>query len=146
MKRARRSGFTLLEVMLVVAIVAILAAIALPTYADYVRRSRILEAVARLSDAHARMEEYFLDQRTYVDAGGRCGAAPVTPAPADAFAVSCLATSATFTYTATGLGAKGMDAFAYSIDQAGARATVSLPYGWSRTADCWTIRADGSCA
>ena len=145
MTRARGSGFTLLELMLVVAVVAILAAIALPTYADYVRRSRILEAVARLSDAHARMEEYFLDQRTYVDASGHCGAPPDAPAPADAFAVSCLATSAAYTYTATGRDAKGMGAFAYSIDQAGARATVALPSGWSRTADCWTIRADGSC-
>ena len=146
MKRHRREGFTLVEVMLVTAIVAILSAIALPSYADYVRRSRILEAVARLSDARARMEEYFLDQRTYVDAAGRCGAAPATQAPADAFAVSCAATATTYTYTASGLAAKGMAAFAYSIDQAGTKATVSLPAGWLRTADCWTIRADGSCA
>ena len=47
----RRRGFTLLEMMIVVAIVAMLAAIALPSYAGYVKRSRILEAVTRLSDA-----------------------------------------------------------------------------------------------
>ena len=51
----------------------------------------------------------------------------------------------TFTYTATGQGARGMSAFVYSIDEAGAKATVSVPSGWQRTADCWTIRADGSC-
>ena len=65
MNGARHDGFTLLETMVVVTIVATLASIALPSYAGYVRRSRILEAVARLSDARARMEEYYLDQRTY---------------------------------------------------------------------------------
>ncbi|HEX6138494.1 MAG TPA: type IV pilin protein [Casimicrobiaceae bacterium] len=139
------TGFTLLEAIVVVAIIATLAAISLPSYANYVRRGRILEAVARLADARARMEEYFLDQRAYVDPAGRCGALPPPPGSADAFTVTCEATATTFTYTATGVAAKGMAAFTYSIDQTGAKATVSLPAGWSRTADCWTIRADGLC-
>ena len=62
MMRARSSGFTLLETMVVVAIVAVLAAVAVPSYAGYVKRSHILEAVARLSDARARMEDYFQDE------------------------------------------------------------------------------------
>jgi type IV pilus assembly protein PilE len=138
-------GFTLMEAMIVTAIIAILAAIALPSYTTYVRRSHILEAVARLADARARMEEFFQDERTYVDASGGCGAAPNAPAPPDAFVITCSATAATFTYTATGKGARGMSAFVYSIDEGGAKATVSVPSGWQRTADCWTIRADGSC-
>jgi type IV pilus assembly protein PilE len=137
-------GFTLLEMMVVVAIVATLAAIALPSYAAYVKRSRILDAVTRLSDARARMDDYFLDQRTYVDASGHCGIAPVTTAT-DSFIVQCEATPTTFTVTASGVAAKGMSAFVYTIDQAGSRATVSVPNGWSRTADCWTIRQDGFC-
>ena len=127
------------------AIIAILAAIALPSYTTYVRRSHILEAVARLADARARMEEFFQDERTYVDASGGCGATPNAPAPPDAFVITCSATAATFTYTATGQRARGMSAFVYSIDEGGAKATVSVPSGWQRTADCWTIRADGSC-
>lgn len=145
MNRARQPGFTMLELMVVVAIVATLAAIALPSYADHVRRGRILEAVARLSDARARMEEFFLDQRSYVDASGHCGAAPPTTGAADAFAVACEATATTFTYTAAGVAAKGMAPFVYTIDQAGTKTTVSLPAGWSRSSDCWTVRADGSC-
>ncbi len=145
MNRCPRAGFTLLEMMLVVAILGTLATIALPSYAGYVKRSHILEAVARLSDARLRMEEYFLDQRTYLDYAGRCGAAPPTSGTADTFLLTCEATATTFTYTATGLRAKGMDAFVYAIDQAGARTTVSSPTGWSRAADCWTIRADGLC-
>jgi type IV pilus assembly protein PilE len=141
----RACGFTLLEAMLVVAIIATLAGIAVPSYADYVRRGRILDAVARLADARARMEEYFLDQRSYVDAGGRCGVLPSPGTAGDAFALACEASATAYTYTATGLSAKGMAAFAYAIDQAGAKTTVSLPAGWSRGADCWTIRADGLC-
>ena len=145
MNRSRAAAFTLLETMLVVAILATLAGIALPSYATYVQRSRILEGVARLSDARARMEEFFLDQRSYVDSGGRCGAPPSAATSADAFALSCDATPTAFIYRAAGTRAKGMDAFLYAIDQSGAKSTVALPPGWSRTADCWTIRADGLC-
>ena len=143
--RAPAGGFTLIEAMVVTAIVAILAAIAIPSYATHVRRSHILEAVARLADARARMEEFFQDERTYVDASGGCGAAPDAPAAPDAFAITCSATAATFTYTAAGRASRGMSAFVYSIDESGAKATVSVPPTWQRTADCWTIRADGSC-
>ncbi|HXR57374.1 MAG TPA: type IV pilin protein [Casimicrobiaceae bacterium] len=138
-------GFTILETMIVVAIVAILAAVALPSYAGYVKRAHILEAVARLSDARERMEDYFQDARSYVDGDGQCGVPPASASSADAFALTCAATATTYTYTATGLGAKGMDAFVFTIDQSGAKATVSVPPDWSRSADCWTLRADGLC-
>src|SRR4051812_31245102 len=122
MPRAVRA-FTLLEMMIVVAIVAILAAIALPSYAAYVQRSRILDAVTRLSDARSRLEDYFLDERAYVDASGRCGFVPSASA-SDAFVVQCEGTATTFTVTATGVAAKGMTGFVYSIDQSGAKTTV----------------------
>ena len=140
----KRRGFTLLETMIVVAIIATLAAIALPSYGAYIKRSRILDAVTRLADARARMDDFFLDQRTYVDDGGRCGAAG-TSGPTDFFSVNCDATATTFMLTATGIAAKGMGAFVYAIDHSGARTTLSLPAGWARTADCWTIRQDGLC-
>jgi type IV pilus assembly protein PilE len=137
-------GFTLLELMIVVAIVATLATIALPSYSAYVTRSRILDAVTRLSDARSKLEDYYLDERAYVDASGRCGVLPASSA-ADSFVVPCEATATTYTVTATGIAAKGMTSFVYAIDQAGAKSTVSVPPGWSRSVGCWTIRQDGSC-
>jgi prepilin-type N-terminal cleavage/methylation domain-containing protein len=76
----RTRGFTLLEVMIVVVIVAILAAIALPNYSDYIKRGKIIEATTGLSDMRTRLEQYFLDNRKY-DNAGACG---VDPAVAEA--------------------------------------------------------------
>ena len=141
-----RHGFTIAELLIAVAIVGILTAIAVPQYSSYIMRSRVLDAFAKLSDYSARMEQYFLDRRTYLDDTGRCGIAPTaTAGSADSFQVACTATARSFLYTALGLGNKGMSQFVYTIDQTGTRATVSLPSGWRRTADCWTIRVDGGC-
>jgi type IV pilus assembly protein PilE len=142
----RHRGFTLTELMIAVAIVGVLAAIAVPQYSSYIMRSRILDAFSKLSDYRTRMEQYFLDRRTYLDDSGGCGIAPASLAgAADSFQVACTATARSYIYTATGIGNKGMGPFVYTIDETGTRVTVSLPAGWRRTADCWTIRADGSC-
>ena len=138
-------GFSLIEVLTVASIVAILAAIAVPPYRVYVQRSRLVDAITRLADARSRMEQYFLDRRSYVDDAGRCGVAPSAATSADAFELRCDATASTYTYTATGLATHGMAGFAYTIDQSGIKATVSVPSGWRAHADCWTIRSDGLC-
>lgn len=146
LRKGRPCGFTVAELLIAVAIVGILAGIAVPQYSSYILRSRILDAFSKLSDYRVRMEQYFLDRRTYLDDGGQCGIPPATIAgAADSFQVVCSATARSYIYTASGLGDKGMASFVYTIDQTGTRGTVSLPSGWRRTADCWTIRADGSC-
>ena len=79
MKRPKRSaavsnfgGFTLIEVMITVAVIAILAAVALPSYIEYVTRSRLVEAKTNLSDMRTRLEQYFLDNRAYPSGPGDC--------------------------------------------------------------------------
>ena len=139
-------GFTLIEMVIAGTMLAIAASIALPSYGTYVKRARILDAVTKLSDYRARMEQFFLDRRAYVDDAGNCGIMPPPIAgPGDSFRVSCTATARSYVYTATGINDKGMGGFEYTIDESGARATVSVPGGWVRTSECWTFRPDGSC-
>jgi prepilin-type N-terminal cleavage/methylation domain-containing protein len=74
--RAKDNGFTLMEMMFVVCIVAILAAIALPAYNRTIERSKIIDGTTKLGDFRAQMEKWFLDNRTYQTrpaAGTACG-------------------------------------------------------------------------
>lgn len=144
-RRRRAGGFTLIELMITVAIAAILASVALPMYRTYVQRGRIIDATSKLSDFRVRMEQYFMDNRTY-DNSGKCG----VPDPADtndaAFTIACTGSSATaYTVTATGKASKGMKDFVYEINQAGAKKTSGVPSGWTSNSTCWVTQKDGSC-
>lgn len=66
-------GMTLIEILIVVAIVGILAAIAYPSYQQYVIRSARNDAKAALLDAAAREEQFYLDNKTYTTTLGAGG-------------------------------------------------------------------------
>jgi len=146
----RSSGFTLIEVMVTVAIVAILSAIAIPSYSEYVQRARITEAVSMLSDMRNKMEQYFQDNRSWTPPGptvAPCQPGTVAPIPVTAnftFACSNLGPN-TYTVTATGNVGSSMSQFTYSVDQANQRVTVALPPGWVTRPNCWVLKRDGSC-
>jgi type IV pilus assembly protein PilE len=138
-------GFTLIEVMIVVAIIAILATIALPSYSDYVKRGKITEATTALSDMRTRYEQYFLDKRTYVGGCALFGAS--VAAQAKTFTVDCSVGETAIAYapTATGKASEGMSGFAYAIDQANTRTSTITASGWGNQACGWVTRKDGSC-
>lgn len=64
--RLKQQGFTLIEVMIVVMILGIISAIALPSYQEHVRRANRSEGMAFLQDVAARQERYFAQNNTYV--------------------------------------------------------------------------------
>lgn len=144
----RELGFTLMEVMITVCIVAILAAIALPSYQDSVTRGKLVDATVRMGDYRAQMEKWFLDTRSYQAGGGACGVAPPPAGTHDPFALTCAAPSATtYTITATGRPAGGMSAsFIFTVDQANQRASSGDGGNWLGNAACWAVRKDGSCS
>lgn len=131
-------GFTLIELMITVLIVAILASVALPSYAAYVQRSRVPPALSALSTFQMRMELYFQDTRKYDDGSGNCGVANPT-VDGGKFTMSCLLTAGGgFKATATGTGS--MSNYMYTIDNLGTRETVSHPATTSPPSGCWSIR------
>lgn len=135
----RHRGFTLVEVMITVAIVIILAAVAVPQYTAYITRGRIPDATSALATKQVLIEQFFLDNRTY--AGAKACDNDTTTSKYFTFACS-EATATTFRLTATGRGA--MDGFSYSVNQAGTKSS-SGPTGWTGSNSCWITKKDGSC-
>ena len=134
-----------MELAIVLTVIAVLAAIAVPSYVQHLQRARLAEALTRLADHRVRMEQYFLDNRRYDDGTGGCGAPASTATPSDRFALECTATATSFTLAAVGVAGRDMQEFAYTVDEANNRRTPSLPAGWRTSDVCWVVRHDGSC-
>lgn len=146
-KVQQQKGFTLLELLIVVGIIGILSAIALPAYRDYVIRGKITEATSNLGDMRIKLEQFYQDNRTYV---GACVGGTIAPLPtgsnARAFTFSCpTLTATTFSVRALGNASEGMSGFDYTINQSNAKTTVSVATGWTLTAGCWVTKKDGAC-
>ena len=147
-------GFTLIEVMIVVAIVAILAAVAIPSYRDYILRGRLVDATNLLATFRGNMERYFQDNRTYMATGGfnpPCSLAiPVAQRTqgdsVNGFIVTCTNLNATqYTLAATGYGS--VAGFAYSVTESDVKQTMSLGSSWPMPSPntCWAVKRGQSC-
>ncbi|ADE12310.1 type IV pilin protein [Sideroxydans lithotrophicus] len=134
-------GFTLIELMVVVAIIAILASVAFPAYQDYVVRSKIPEATSTLSTMRVQMEQCFQDNRSYATCN--CNNT------GNNFDVSCPATPGATTYTLQAIGKNTMAGFTYTVDQANAQTSTiaaPAPANWqSPQQSCWITKAGGQC-
>jgi type IV pilus assembly protein PilE len=121
-------GFTLIEALIVMAVLAILAAVGIPNYSRYVTRGQLVEATNALGEYRVRMEQFYQDNRSYQAAGGGCGAA--VPANLTNFAVTCVIAAAGQAYTATATGANTTNGFVYTVNQANVRSTTGIPAHW----------------
>lgn len=141
----RARGFTLIELLVAVAVAGILAAIAYPSYAAYVRRGKIVEALAELATVRVRLEQYYQDNRNYGSTASACGVAmPTQPSFSFACSWGAGATSQSFVVTATGKAAASMNGFVYTVDDSNAQRTTQFD-GTAVTATCWLKKQGESC-
>lgn len=127
-------GFTLIELMIAVAVVAILVRLAFPSYVDYVRRARVPAGLEALSAYALRMEQYYQDQGTYGTTS--CGVA--LPTGINNFTITCALLSGK-AYTATVTGSSMLNGYTYTVDESGLRRTTAHPKGVP-SGNCWSIR------
>jgi type IV pilus assembly protein PilE len=145
--RPKAHGFTLIELMVAVAIAAIIAAIALPIYQYQVRKSHRTDARSSLLDLAGRAERMYATTNSYQNAAtgalnptdvGYTGAWPVTVG-SGYYTVGLTTTSPTqFAFTATPVGMQTGDTQcqAFTVDNTGKQSSVDINNNDS-TATCW---------
>ncbi|UEX20212.1 type IV pilin protein [Stenotrophomonas sp. SI-NJAU-1] len=126
-------GFTLIELMITVAVVAILAAVAIPSYSEHVRKSRRAQAKADLVELAQQLERFHTVQNTYSGM-----TLPFTQSPRDGksyytLSLSGAATSSAFTLQAVpGTGQDKDKCGTLTLDQAGRKTPTA-----AKVAGCW---------
>ncbi len=141
------SGFTLLEIMIVVAVLGILASLAYPSYRDYVLRGQLVDATNGLASYRAEMERHFQDNRTYATVGSftsPCQRTDVAQRTFGSFVVSCSGTPDANGYTLQAVGSGPTSGFTFTINQNSNKSSTA-PSGWGNCSSGWTLKR-GQCS
>jgi type IV pilus assembly protein PilE len=144
---ARQGGFTLIELMVTVAIVAILSGIALPMYRTYAIRGKLVAGTNALAALRTAMEQYYQDNRQYTNVSTTIVSPCASTTTADTFTLTCSVPSAT-TYTITATGSGLTNGAIYTIDQSNTQRTMGLPPALGSVPSnnaCWIMRKGDSC-
>lgn len=139
--RNPQQGFTLIEAMIVTAIVSILAAIAIPSYQDYMRRGQLQEGFALMSGFQLRIEQSYQDNRHYGNGAADSSNCAIATPTSSRFEFSCATSDERQAYTLIGTGNSGaVRGYKYSINQNGQRRTLLFKSN-EVEANCWLDRS-----
>jgi type IV pilus assembly protein PilE len=128
-------GFTLIEILIAIAIVSILASLAMPSYTAYIQRSRVPAGLDALQSYFTRMEQRFQDSGSYAN-GTACAVALPS---ANHYSLTCTLSGGGTGYTATATGSGTLSGYTYTINHTGTRNTTAHPKGVP-AGNCWSIR------
>lgn len=105
----RQKGFTLIELMIVVIVVAILASIAIPSYLEQSRKGRRADAVQAVGDLQLRLERWRAENPSYAACAGCTSGTYPTVTDTPYYDLSLTATASAYTITAAPIGAQSGD-------------------------------------
>jgi type IV pilus assembly protein PilE len=143
---AIQRGFTLIELMIVVAIIAILAGIAVPQYTEFVRKGQVTEATSTMLEYRAQLERYYLDNRDY-GAVPACGVLKTAFPGRKYFEPDCVTNNGGQGYVVTMKGKSGNvgprvgadgNLHEYTINEQNVRTTVTFK-GVASGKTCWLV-------
>ncbi|MDN3575786.1 prepilin-type N-terminal cleavage/methylation domain-containing protein [Chitinimonas viridis] len=139
-------GFTLIEIMIVVAIIGVLLAIAVPNYREHVVRSHATAAQSLIADQRVRLEQSYQDRRRY----GNAGVCDVAMPTDKNFTLACDAPgnqAQTYLLTISSKGASGLgvNGMVFTVTETNVRRTTAFPGAAGLPKNCWISTKAGVC-
>ncbi len=141
--RVAARGFTLIELMITMTIIAILSMLAFPSYEAQIRRGRRIDAKSALLDVAARQERYFSMNNRYTATAQDLGYAkfpmPIGPGGRSHYSLQVTLSNGEYSAIATPTGAQTKDneCYSFTIDSSGVRGNINASGASLASSKCW---------
>lgn len=141
----KSKGLTLIELMITLAVIAILSVVALPSYSQYIIRSKVVEGLQTLATTGVTMNQYMQDNGSYSTTSGSGSSISYTglcgrsmPTKPESFTYTCVSdTTNGNTFLIKMTGKESLLGYEFTLDHLDNRKTTANPNGTSDT--CWNI-------